>query len=89
MSKLLDSICSGLQTATESIVRDLDSREGGQDSVDATPIEIYAFLLQWFSTAAERHTPKQHDSDHVAASTKTKVSRFYRQCISKNTEITT
>ncbi|KAF8644919.1 hypothetical protein AX16_008201 [Volvariella volvacea WC 439] len=54
MSKLLDSITSGFQSEFEATMRDIDS--GDQDSYTARRIvlEMYAFLLQWFSMAAEK-----------------------------------
>ncbi|KAF9225678.1 hypothetical protein BS17DRAFT_750004 [Gyrodon lividus] len=54
MSKLLDSIASGFNAQIDAAVR--DSREEDQQIVMAhrTPLEMYAFLLNWFVSAAER-----------------------------------
>lgn len=73
ISKLLDSISSGLQAAVEAIGRDLDAGERGQDSPHRTPLEIYAFLLQWFSTAAERRSSKDGTDFPAAITSKAKV----------------
>lgn len=56
MSKLLDSISSGLQVEVDAAQRALDSPD-----VDLTtltehkrPLEHYSFLLQWFVLAADK-----------------------------------
>lgn len=61
MSKLLDSISSGLAAQVDAAARDaeVDSHGGdqGQGSVFAThkaALEMYAFLLLWFVSAAEK-----------------------------------
>lgn len=74
ISKLLDSISSGLHAAVEAINRDLDAGETGQDSPHRLPLEIYAFLLQWFCTAAERHTPNNGAGVAAPSRSKAKVS---------------
>ncbi|KAG9309978.1 non-SMC mitotic condensation complex subunit 1-domain-containing protein [Chiua virens] len=54
MSKLLDSITSGFNTQIDAAIR--DSREEDQQVVMAhkVPLEMYAFLLHWFVSAAEK-----------------------------------
>jgi condensin complex subunit 1 len=69
---MLDSIVSGLQASVEAVNRDLEGDELSADSQHKTPLEMYAFLLQWFSTAAERHLPKEGDIG-VAVPNKSKV----------------
>ncbi|KAI5117543.1 hypothetical protein M0805_004372 [Coniferiporia weirii] len=66
MNKLLDSVTSGFLAEFESTMRDLDS--GDQDSyiVHRTPLEMYAFLLQWFVSAAEK-VKSRNDEDAPAA----------------------
>jgi hypothetical protein len=76
ISKLLDSICSGLLASVEGIVFELESRKDDHGSADIITVEIFAFLLQWFSAAAERHTPKDGE-DMTAAVIKTKVSALF------------
>ena len=56
MSKLLDSISSGLQAEVDATQRTLDSHD-----VDLTtltehkrPLEHYSFLIQWFVLAADK-----------------------------------
>lgn len=57
----------------EAIGRDLDAGDRGQDSPHRSPLEIYVFLLQWFSAAAERRSPKDGVDFAVAPTTKAKV----------------
>ncbi|KIJ62112.1 hypothetical protein HYDPIDRAFT_30664 [Hydnomerulius pinastri MD-312] len=54
MSKLLDSISSGFNAEIDAAIR--DSREEDQQIAMAhkAPLEMYAFLLHWFVTAAEK-----------------------------------
>ncbi|KAF7330363.1 Condensin complex subunit 1 [Mycena venus] len=60
MSKLLDSLASGLQAELESTTRDLEDAPQVY-LAHKTPLEMYAFLLQWFVSAAEK--VKQTDGD--------------------------
>ncbi|KAF8309106.1 hypothetical protein DL93DRAFT_2063311 [Clavulina sp. PMI_390] len=71
ISKLLDSICSGLQAVVEAIKHDVEAGEQGNESPHRAPLEMFSFLLQWFSAAAERHTPT-HGAELATASTKGK-----------------
>ena len=54
MRKLLDSVASGFSAQIDAAIR--DSREEDQQVVMAhkAPLEMYAFLLHWFVTAAEK-----------------------------------
>ncbi|KIO11298.1 hypothetical protein M404DRAFT_127590 [Pisolithus tinctorius Marx 270] len=54
MSKLLDSIASGFSAEIDAAFR--DSKEEDQQAVMAhkTPLEMYAFLLNWFAAAADK-----------------------------------
>ncbi|KIK92248.1 hypothetical protein PAXRUDRAFT_830137 [Paxillus rubicundulus Ve08.2h10] len=54
MSKLLDSIGSGFNAQIDAAIK--DSREEDQQIVmeHKTPLEMYAFLLNWFVSAAEK-----------------------------------
>lgn len=82
ISKLFDSVSSGLQAAVEASTHDLDSGDRTHEGLAAirAPIEIFAFLLQWFSTAAERYSPKD-GAEAIASAAKTKVcksvAKFY------------
>ncbi|KAJ7117284.1 non-SMC mitotic condensation complex subunit 1 [Mycena filopes] len=60
MSKLLDSLTSGLQAELDATVRDLEDAPQVY-LAHKGPLEMYAFLLQWFVTAAEK--VKQTDGD--------------------------
>ncbi|KAJ7844392.1 non-SMC mitotic condensation complex subunit 1-domain-containing protein [Mycena olivaceomarginata] len=63
MSKLLDSLTSGLQAELDATTRDLDDAPQVY-LTHKVPLEMYAFLLQWFVTAAEK--VKQTDGDGPA-----------------------
>ena len=54
MSKLLDSISSGLLTELEATIRDIETGDQKTYMTHKTPLEMYAFLLHWFVTAAEK-----------------------------------
>ncbi|KAF8155920.1 non-SMC mitotic condensation complex subunit 1-domain-containing protein [Crassisporium funariophilum] len=54
MTKLLDSVSSGFQAELESTSRDLDAGEQQAYMAHRTPLEMYAFLLNWFVSAAEK-----------------------------------
>jgi len=54
MSKLLDSISSGLQAEMEATLRDIEGGDQPTYTAHKMPLEIYAFLLNWFVSAAER-----------------------------------
>ncbi|KII87644.1 hypothetical protein PLICRDRAFT_643063 [Plicaturopsis crispa FD-325 SS-3] len=53
MSKLLDSISSGLLAQTEAALRD-EHEDQQTVAQHKTPLDMYAFLLTWFVTAAEK-----------------------------------
>lgn len=54
MSKLLDSISSGLLAELEATTRDVELGDQQSYMAHKTPLELYAFLLHWFVTAAEK-----------------------------------
>ncbi|KAJ7178708.1 non-SMC mitotic condensation complex subunit 1-domain-containing protein [Mycena crocata] len=60
MSKLLDSLSSGLQAELDATIRDLEDAPQVY-LTHKVPLEMYAFLLQWFVSAAEK--VKQTDGD--------------------------
>ena len=61
MSKLLDSISSGLQAELDATMRDVDQGDREGYMSHKTPLEKYAFLLQWFVTAAEKVKAPEDD----------------------------
>ncbi|KIP06713.1 hypothetical protein PHLGIDRAFT_106688 [Phlebiopsis gigantea 11061_1 CR5-6] len=54
MTKLLDSISSAFQAQVDATLRDLEEGEQQTYASHKTALEMYAFLLQWFATAAEK-----------------------------------
>lgn len=54
MSKLLDSISSGLLAELEATIRDIETGDPKTYMAHKTPLEMYAFLLHWFVTAVEK-----------------------------------
>ena len=54
MSKLLDSISSGFAAQVDATVRDVEQEDQQTFMAHKTPLEMYAFLLQWFVSAAEK-----------------------------------
>ncbi|KAJ4490288.1 non-SMC mitotic condensation complex subunit 1-domain-containing protein [Lentinula aciculospora] len=54
MSKLLDSISSGLSTQLDSARKDIQHEDQHIYRTHKVPLEMYAFLLQWFVQAAEK-----------------------------------
>lgn len=54
MSKLLDSISSAFLAQVESTQRDLEEDDQQTYASHKTTLEMYAFLLQWFVSAAEK-----------------------------------
>ncbi|KAJ7650604.1 non-SMC mitotic condensation complex subunit 1-domain-containing protein [Roridomyces roridus] len=85
MSKLLDSLSSGLQAELDATVRDLDGEPPQVYLTHKTPLEMYAFLLQWFASAAEKvkesdepptPKPRRGRGGKAAARTRTKKSEW-------------
>ncbi|KAH7878618.1 non-SMC mitotic condensation complex subunit 1-domain-containing protein [Lentinula edodes] len=54
MNKLLDSITSGLSTQLDSARKDIQNEDQQVYRTHKAPLEMYAFLLQWFVQAAEK-----------------------------------
>jgi condensin complex subunit 1 len=67
MSKLLDSISSGLAAECDSALRD---EQADQETLRThrTPLEMYAFLISWFAQAADK--VKANDEVVVSAPVK-------------------
>lgn len=66
MNKLLDSVQSGLLAECEATMRDLEQGDQQTFMAHRLPLEMYAFLLQWFVSAAEKVKSKS-DEDVPAA----------------------
>jgi condensin complex subunit 1 len=54
MSKLLDSISSAFLAQVDSTLRDLEDEDQQTYALHKTALEMYAFLLQWFVSSAEK-----------------------------------
>ncbi|KAJ7677367.1 non-SMC mitotic condensation complex subunit 1-domain-containing protein [Mycena rosella] len=54
MSKLLDSLSSGLQAELDATLRDVEQEAPQVYLAHKVPLEMYAFLLQWFVSAVEK-----------------------------------
>jgi condensin complex subunit 1 len=67
MSKLLDSISSGLAAMVDVASGVGDGGEDWESS--KTPLEMYAFLLQWFVSAAEKVKAPSEDEDVATGAT--------------------
>ncbi|KAF8890031.1 non-SMC mitotic condensation complex subunit 1-domain-containing protein, partial [Gymnopilus junonius] len=67
MSKLLDSISSGLQAEMESTLRDIETGDQHTYMAHKMPLEMYAFLLNWFVTAAEKVKASEEGDAPAAA----------------------
>lgn len=67
MSKLLDSISSGCQAELESTMRDLETGDPQTYMAHKLPLEMYAFLLNWFVTAVEKVKVSEDDAPPPAA----------------------
>lgn len=73
MSKLLDSLSSGFQAEVDSTIRDIEQEEAHVYMTHRQPLERYAFLLQWFVSAAEK--VKGSDEDDGPATPVPKARR--------------
>jgi condensin complex subunit 1 len=54
MSKVLDSISSGLFAQVDATLRDVEHEDQQTFMTHKAPLEMYAFLLQWFVIAVEK-----------------------------------
>ena len=66
MTKLLDSLLSGLQAEVEAASRDIDEGEQQVLAEHKITLEMFAFLVRWFVLAAQN--VKQSDEGDVLAS---------------------
>ena len=67
MSKILDSISSGLATELEVTTRDIDNGDQQSYMAHKHPLELYAFLLHWFVSSAEKVKPPDGEDAPAAA----------------------
>ena len=74
MSKLLDSISSAFTTEIEATIRDEDDDPQGH-TAHKLPLEMYAFLIYWFVTAAEQVKASGDDDDAPVPSARPKRGR--------------
>ena len=68
MSKILDSVSSGLASELEVTMRDIDNGDQQSYMAHKLPLELYAFLLHWFVSSAEK--VKQPEGEDVAVKTR-------------------
>lgn len=70
MNKLLDSVFSSMGVEIESAARDMEADDPHVFTAHKAPLEMYAFLINWISSAAEAvKTP----GEEGAAASKPKV----------------
>ncbi|KAG5641739.1 hypothetical protein DXG03_004311 [Asterophora parasitica] len=75
MSKLLDSISSGLQTEQEATSRDIDQGDQQGYMSHKLSLELYGFLLDWFVSAAEKVKKSDEDDAPSAPALKGRKGR--------------
>ncbi|PCH34948.1 hypothetical protein WOLCODRAFT_155593 [Wolfiporia cocos MD-104 SS10] len=75
MNKLLDSISSGFQAQVDATMRDIDQEDQQTVMAHKTPLEMYAFLLNWFVGAAEKVKSSGEDEVPVAPAPKPRRGR--------------
>lgn len=62
MSKMLDSISSGLATQVDAAMHDIESVDQQTAMSHRLPLEMYCFLLQWFASIADKEKPADGDN---------------------------
>ena len=76
MSKLLDSISSGFAAQVDATVRDVEQEDQQTFMSHKIPLEMYAFLLQWFVSAAEKvKAPAGEEEPETAAPARARRGR--------------
>ncbi|SGY44625.1 BQ5605_C001g00183 [Microbotryum silenes-dioicae] len=78
LNKLLDSICSGFSAEIESTSKDNDPTDHTAYRSHKQALEMYAFLLQWFVSTAEKLAQSQHAAEDVALTAAGKRARLHR-----------
>lgn len=84
MIKILDSISSAYQAQIEATVRDMDDDDQHALLAHKVPLEMYAFLLHWFVSAAEK-VKTSGDDDAPAPTTKSRRGRGGKAAASRST----
>ena len=79
MNKLHDSLSSMMSVEIEAAARDMDSADHHVLAAHKTPLEMYAFLINWISSAAE--SVKTLGEEGVTAS-KPKVCNSFQHLFS-------
>lgn len=92
MNKLLDSISSACQAQVDATARDVDHEDQQTVAAHKMPLEMYAFLLNWFVGAAEK-VKASGGEENAAAAPPPRARRgrggkagTSRQAAKKNTE---
>jgi condensin complex subunit 1 len=75
----LDSISSGLVSELEVTMRDIDNADQQSHVAHKLPLEICAFLLHWFLSAAEKVKQFEGDGPPAAAKKKGRWGRDWRE----------
>ncbi|EMD38787.1 hypothetical protein CERSUDRAFT_133306 [Gelatoporia subvermispora B] len=83
MNKLLDSLSSAYQAQVDSTVRDIEQEDQQTVAAHKMPLEMYAFLLKWFVTAAEKVKSSGEDDAPVAPVPKARRGRGGRVASSR------
>ncbi|KIM35665.1 hypothetical protein M413DRAFT_449620 [Hebeloma cylindrosporum] len=83
MSKLLDSISSGLQAEMEATLRDVDVGDQQTYMSHKQPFEMYAFLLFWFVIAVEKVKVSEEGDGPAAPAPKARKGKGGKAATSK------
>ncbi|KAI0354000.1 hypothetical protein OH77DRAFT_570986 [Trametes cingulata] len=84
MIKILDSISSAYHAQIEATVRDIDEEDQQTFMAHKMPLEMYAFLLHWFVSAAEK-VKTSGDDDAPAPVPKARRGRGGKAATSRST----
>jgi condensin complex subunit 1 len=75
MSKLLDVITSGFAAEVDAAAQDIDHEDQQTCAAHKTPIEMYAFLLNWSARSAEKVNTPHEDAPAATAPAKSRRGR--------------
>ena len=79
MNKLHDSVSSMMSVEIEAAARDMDSVDHHVLTAHKTPLEMYAFLINWISSAAEAVKPSGEEG---VTALKPKVCKSFQPLLS-------
>ncbi|KAI9068415.1 hypothetical protein FKP32DRAFT_1587688 [Trametes sanguinea] len=85
MIKILDSISSAYHAQLEATVRDIDEEDQHTFMAHKAPLEMYAFLLNWFVSAAEKVKTAGDDDAAPAPAPKSRRGRGGKAAASRAT----